>query len=91
VSDDPQQPPRLASKGEVRFLGGFFLIGGFIFLFVVPADMTIQGALPVRWAGIAIVALGLSMLLFPSASFFRKRVTRITEIGEKVTGKKDKE
>jgi len=88
VSDEPEQPPRKATKGEVRTVGGFFLVGGLILIFVVPANMTLQGALPVWCAGIAVVALGLSMLLFPSAAFFARRVARITEIGERFTGKK---
>ena len=91
MPDDPQQPPREASTGEVLILGGFFLIGGLILIFVVPSDMSIHGVIPVSWAGIGVLTLGLGMLLFPSVSFFRRRAARITEIGEQFTARKDKE
>jgi hypothetical protein len=91
MPDDPQQPPREASTGEVRVLGGFFLIGGLILIFIIPSDMSIHGAIPAWWAGIGVLALGVSMLLFPSVSFFRRRVARFPGIGEQFTAKKDKE
>src|SRR6516165_775831 len=91
MSDDPQQTPRQASKGEVRILGGFFVIGALVLIFAMDRDMAIHGIIPVWWVGIGLLApLGLCMLLFPSASFFRGRAGRFSDIGERVLGRRDK-
>jgi hypothetical protein len=71
-------------------VGGFFLVGSLILIFVTPSDMAIDGILPVWWFGIAIVALGLAMLLFPSIRLFRERVNRLNDIGEQFSKKRDK-
>ncbi len=85
----PPEPPRTASPNDVRIVGGCFVIGGLVLIFVIRRNMAIGGILPVWWFGIFVLALGAAMLLFPSTRLFRDRVNRFNEIGEQFSRKRD--
>lgn len=89
MPDPRKQKPPQGSKAEVRLMGAFFAIGAGILVFVTDRDLAFGGIMPAWWMGILIFALGIAMLLFPSATYFREGAGRISSVGNRALGRSE--